>query len=70
MPVYFYLSPEGSRATQEAVMAFTHDDVYKPVPGYKVMVSHFHFHLNEQLTDAGLHGRGTQLAFRLPRTGH
>ena len=53
MPVYFYLSPSGSRATQEAVMAFTHDDVYKPVPGYKVLVSHFHFHFNEQLTDAG-----------------
>jgi hypothetical protein len=53
MPVYFYLSPNGSHATQESVMAFTHDDVYKPLPGYKVMVSHFHFHLNEQLTDAG-----------------
>ena len=51
MPVYFYLSPNGSRATQEEVMAFTHDDVYKPMPGYKVLVSHFHFHLNEQLTD-------------------
>ena len=34
-------------------MAFTHDDVYKPMPGYKVMVSHFHFHFNEQLTDDG-----------------
>jgi hypothetical protein len=34
-------------------MAFTHDDVYKPMPGYQVMVSHFHFHLNEELTDAG-----------------
>jgi hypothetical protein len=53
MPVYFYLSPEDSRATQQAVMAFTHDDVYKPMPGMKVLVSHFHFHLNEQLTDAG-----------------
>ena len=53
MPVYFYLSPDDSRATQEAVMAFTHDDVYKPMPGYKVLVSHFHFHFNEQLTDAG-----------------
>jgi hypothetical protein len=53
MPVYFYLSPEDSRATQQAVMAFTHDDVYKPLPGYKVLVSHFHFHFNEQLTDAG-----------------
>ena len=53
MPVYFYLSPTDSRATQQAVMAFTHDDVYKPMPGYKVLVSHFHFHFNEQLTDAG-----------------
>jgi hypothetical protein len=53
MPVYFYLSPNDSRTTQQAVMAFTHDDVYKPLPGYKVLVSHFHFHFNEQLTDAG-----------------
>jgi hypothetical protein len=53
MPVYFYLSPSDSRATQEAVMALTHDDVYKPMPGFKVLVSHFHFHFNEQLTDAG-----------------
>ena len=34
-------------------MALTHDDVYKPMPGFKVLVSHFHFHFNEQLTDAG-----------------
>jgi len=53
MPVYFYLSPRDSRTTQAEVMAFTHDDVYKPLPGYKVLVSHFHFHLNEQMTDAG-----------------
>ncbi len=53
MPVYFYLSPEDSRATQEAVMAFTHDDRYKEMPGYQVLVSHFHMHWNEALTDAG-----------------
>ena len=53
MPVYFYLSPSDSRSTQQAVMAFTHDDVYKPMPGYKVLVSHFHFHFNEQLTMPG-----------------
>lgn len=53
MPVYFYLSPSDSRSTQQAVMAYTHDDVYKAMPGYKVLVSHFHFHFNEQLTDAG-----------------
>jgi hypothetical protein len=53
MPVYYYLSPEDGRATQDAVLAFTHDDTYKPLPGYQVLVSHFHFHFNEQLTDAG-----------------
>jgi hypothetical protein len=53
MPVYFYLSAEDSRATQQAVLAFTHDDVYKPLPGYQVLVSHFHMHWNEALTDAG-----------------
>jgi hypothetical protein len=53
MPVYFYLTAEDSKATQQDVMAFTHDDVYKAMPGFKVLVSHFHFHLNEELTDAG-----------------
>ena len=53
MPVYFYLSSADSHATQQAVMALTHDDVYKPMPGFKVLVSHFHFHFNEQLTDVG-----------------
>ena len=53
MAVYFYLNPANAQATERAVSAFTHDDVYKPLPGYQVMVSHFHFHLNEELTDAG-----------------
>jgi hypothetical protein len=53
MPVYFYLSAADSRATHQAVLAYTHDDKYKPLPGYQVLVSHFHFHFNEQLTDLG-----------------
>jgi hypothetical protein len=53
MAVYFYLDAGNAQATEQAVMAFTHDDVYKPLPGYQVMVSHFHFHLNEELSDAG-----------------
>ena len=53
MAVYFYLDSAKAQATEQAVAAFTHDDVYKPLPGYQVMVSHFHFHLNEELTDAG-----------------
>ncbi len=53
MPVYFYLSAADVATTQQHVMAYTHDDVYKPMAGFKVLVSHFHFHLNEQLSDAG-----------------
>jgi hypothetical protein len=53
MPVYYYLSPEDGRATQKSVLAFTHEDRYKPMPGYQIAVSHFHTHFNEQLTDAG-----------------
>ena len=53
MAVYFYLDAGDAEATHQAVMALTHDDVYKPLPGYQVMVSHFHFHFNEELTDAG-----------------
>src|SRR3984957_8678713 len=40
MAMYFYLSPEDDRATQQAVLAYTHDDVFKPIPGYKVLASH------------------------------
>jgi hypothetical protein len=53
MPVYFYLSAEDGHATQNAVLAYTHDDRYKPLPGYQVAISHFHTHFNEQLTDSG-----------------
>jgi hypothetical protein len=53
MPVYFYLSGANFETTQQHILAYTHDDVFKPMPGFKVLVSHFHFHLNEQLTDAG-----------------
>jgi hypothetical protein len=53
MAVYYYLSPTGDRATQQAVMAYTHDDVFKPVPGFKIVTGHFHFDLNEMLRDRG-----------------
>ena len=53
MAVYFYLSPKGDHSTQEAVLAYTHDDVFKALPGYKVMTGHFHLDLNEQLRDRG-----------------
>jgi hypothetical protein len=53
MPMYLYLSAEPAEAAQRAVLAYTHEDRYKPLPGYKVAVSHFHTHFHEQLTDAG-----------------
>jgi hypothetical protein len=53
MAVYYYLSPEGDHATQQAVMAYTHGDVYKPLPGFKTLTGHFHLDLNEMVRDRG-----------------
>ena len=53
MAVYFYLSAEDAHVTQADVAAYTHDDTYKPVPGFEVLTSHFHFHLLETLNDRG-----------------
>ena len=53
MAVYFYLSPSDPEATRETVLEFTYQDRYKPLPGYQVMVSHYHTHFAEALTDAG-----------------
>ncbi len=53
MAVYYYLSPESGTATQNAVLAYTHEDRFKPLPGYQVAISHFHTHFNEMLSDAG-----------------
>jgi hypothetical protein len=53
MAVYYYLSPTGSRATDDAVLKFTHDDTYKPVPGFKTVTGHFHLELNEMVRDRG-----------------
>ena len=52
-PVYYYLSPEDSRTTQGKVLAFTHHDTFKPLPGYQVAVSHFHTRFTEMEEDAG-----------------
>jgi hypothetical protein len=53
MPVYYLLSAGDAESTQKSVLAFTHGDHYKPLPGYQVEVGHFHTHFNEQLADAG-----------------
>lgn len=53
MAVYYYLSPDPASTARERVLAYTHGDRYKPLPGYQVTVSHFHTAIHEQLTDAG-----------------
>ena len=51
MAVYYYLNTRDDRATHDSVLAYTHNDVFKPVPGYKVMTGHFHMDFNELLRD-------------------
>lgn len=53
MPVYYYLSPADGPETMDRVLRFTHGDRYKPIPGHKVAISHFHTHFAEQLQDEG-----------------
>jgi len=53
MGVYFYVSPDSSDTTRQAVLAFTHNDMFKPVPGYKTMVNHFHLRFTERVRASG-----------------
>jgi hypothetical protein len=53
MPVYFYLSGEDAAATRDAVLAYTHGDRYKALPGYQTMVTHFHTAFTEELLNSG-----------------
>jgi hypothetical protein len=53
MATYFLMSLENADATRQAVMAYTHGDVFKPVPGYKTMVNHFHLRFTERLRASG-----------------
>ena len=51
MAVYYYLSASKPEMTQQAVLAYTHNDVFKPVPGFKVVTGHYHMDFNEVLRD-------------------
>src|SRR5207302_689860 len=47
------LSPGDAHTCRAAVMAFTHGDHYKPLPGYKTMATHFHTAFTQELLDSG-----------------
>jgi hypothetical protein len=53
MAVFYYLSATRAHATQQQVTAYTHDDAYKPVPGFKTVTGHFHLDFNEMIRDRG-----------------
>ena len=53
MSMYFYASPEPGEATRQAALAFTHDDVFKAVPGYKTFVNHFHLRVVDRMRVGG-----------------
>ena len=53
MSVYYLMTPDNAESTRQAVMAYTHGDVFKPVPGYKTMVNHFHLRFTERQRQAG-----------------
>jgi hypothetical protein len=53
MSVYYLMTPDNAETTRQAVMSYTHGDVFKPVPGYKTMVNHFHLRFTERLRASG-----------------
>jgi len=53
MGVYFYVSTEPGDSTRAAVLAFTHNDTFKPLAGYKTMVNHFHLRFTERVRASG-----------------
>ena len=53
MQMFFYVSPEAGEATRQAALAFTHDDVFKAVPGYKTFVNHFHLRVVDRMRVGG-----------------
>jgi hypothetical protein len=53
MPVFYYVSIAPADQTREAVLALTHGDRYKPIPGYTTMIHHYHMNFGLRLMAAG-----------------
>ena len=60
MAVYFYVDAKPAEATRNAVLAFTHGDTFKPLPGYKTFVNHFHLDFTGRLRQSGSLGTPMQ----------
>jgi hypothetical protein len=53
MGMYYDIMPDNGEATRQAALAYTHGDVYIPVPGYKTFTNHWHLHFTERVRDTG-----------------
>jgi hypothetical protein len=53
MSLYWYATPAAAEEARQAVLAYTHGDHYKELPGFKTMVTHFHTAFTESLRNAG-----------------
>jgi hypothetical protein len=53
MGVYFLASAAAAEDARTAVLAFTHGDTFKPLPGFKTMVNHFHLRFTERVRASG-----------------
>ena len=53
MATYFYLGTGDAAATRAAVMAFTRNDTFAPIPGHKTLVNHFHIQMIDRLREGG-----------------
>lgn len=42
MSAFYYFSPDDVEACRDGAMAYTRNDMYKAIDGYKTMVAHFH----------------------------
>jgi hypothetical protein len=53
MGMYFYASPDAGEPTRQAVLAFTHNDTYVPLAGYKTFTNHWHLRFTERVRATG-----------------
>lgn len=53
MALYLLPSLGSAEVARTAALAFTRGDVYKALPGYQVMGSHYHTNLGRELMDSG-----------------
>ena len=53
MATYFYLTAGDASVARSAALAFTHHDVFAPIPGYKTFVNHFHLEFTDRLRASG-----------------